>query len=524
MYMNRIQEVGAAWRSRWLTFIAFGLAIVFAAHATAQAPAAPGGAAPPMSAEELGKLVGPIALYPDDLVGIILPASTFPLQIVQADRYLDKRKADPKLPVDEKWDDSVKSLLNYPDVVGKMSDDLDWTTALGEAVVADQGAVIEAVQAFRRKAQAAGNLKSDDKQVVKVEQQIVYIEPANPQVIYVPQYNPTTVVVASPTPVYAYYPTPYPSYYYPYPPGAALATGVIWGAAIGAAWSGNRYGCCGDANINVNRNTNINTGNINRGGARQQPAGGTAWKSNKQPGQVAGSTAGPRRRRAQVMRVRVDPPAPVGRRRRPRAAQRRVEVPAVAATPWAVTARDGKPRWTARVARRVAARCRVRARGRRRAPAPRVRCRAAAVRVAVVAAAGAVAVAAADAAAAAGVERQESRHAHIHFHRKQGIAHEPHSLLVSPCAGLHWRCWWPFRSSRLPRRRKPSRRRKRPSTLSWRRSKPTAIRRWSRSSAKSTRISSSHPIARRQAPPGQRSSRPCRRCTCCKSRARIAGY
>jgi hypothetical protein len=209
---------------------------------------------------------------------------------VQADRYLDKRKADPKLPVDDKWDDAVKSLLNYPDVVKMMSADLDWTSALGEAVVADQGAVIEAVQAFRRKAKAAGNLKSDDKQVVKVEQETVYIQPADPQVIYVPQYNPTVVVVPSPTPVYAYYPTPYPSYYYPYPPGAALATGIVWGAAIGAAWSGNHYGCCGDANINVNRNTNINTGNINRGGASQRPAGGgTAWKSNKQPGQVSSS-------------------------------------------------------------------------------------------------------------------------------------------------------------------------------------------------------------------------------------------
>ena len=276
-------------RSRWLELLAGIVLFVFAMNVVAQAPAAPGGAAPAPSAEELAKLVGPIALYPDDLVAIILPASTNPLQLVQADRFLDKRKADPKLPVDEKWDDPVKSLLNYPDVVKMMSADLDWTTALGEAVVADQSAVIEAVQAFRRKANAAGSLKSDDKQVVKIEQETVYIEPADPQVIYVPQYNPTTVVVQSAPPVY--YPTPYPSYYYPYPPGAALATGVIWGAAIGAAWSGNRYGCCGDANINVNRNTNINTGNINRGGgARQQPAGGgTAWKSNKQPGQVGNS-------------------------------------------------------------------------------------------------------------------------------------------------------------------------------------------------------------------------------------------
>ncbi len=274
---------------QWLEMLAGIVLLVFALNAVAQAPASPGGAPPPLSDAELDKLVGPIALYPDDLVGIILPASTNPLQLVQADRYLDKRKADPKLPVDEKWDDAVKSLLNYPDVVKMMSGDLDWTSALGEAVVADQGAVLEAVQAFRRRAQAAGNLKSDGKQVVQVEQEIINIVPADPQVIYVPQYNPTTVVVAG-APVYGYYPTPYPSYYYPYAPGAALAAGVIWGAAIGAAWGGNHYGCCGDANINVNRNTNINTGNINRTGtARQQPAGGTAWKSNKQPGQVSNS-------------------------------------------------------------------------------------------------------------------------------------------------------------------------------------------------------------------------------------------
>ena len=196
MHMNRSKTAGTGVPAKWLSLIVMGLAIVFAAHAIAQAPAATGGVALPPSAEELSKLVGPIALYPDDLVAIILPASTNPLQLVQADRFLDKRKADPKLPIDDKWDDAVKSLLNYPDVVKMMSNDLDWTTALGEAVVADQGAVIEAVQAFRRQAKAAGNLKSDDKQVVKVEKEIVYIEPADPQVIYVPQYNPTTVVVA----------------------------------------------------------------------------------------------------------------------------------------------------------------------------------------------------------------------------------------------------------------------------------------------------------------------------------------
>jgi hypothetical protein len=290
--INSIQTVEAENRgspSRWLGRVAGVVLLACAMNVVAQAPAGTGGAAPPQSAEALDTLVGPIALYPDDLVAIILPASTNPLQLVQADRYLDKRKADPKLPVDEKWDDAVKSLLNYPDVVKSMSADLDWTSALGEAVVTDQGAVLDAIQSFRRRAQAAGNLKSDDKQVVQVEQEIVTIVPADPQVIYVPQYNPSTVVVYGTAPYWGYYPTPYPSYYYPYAPGAALAAGVIWGAAIGAAWNGGHYVSHygGDANININRNTNINTGNINRGNAAA--GGGTAWKSNKQPGQVSSS-------------------------------------------------------------------------------------------------------------------------------------------------------------------------------------------------------------------------------------------
>jgi len=292
-HLRHDTRAGQRDRSAWTALLAAIFMLVFAMNSVAQAPAAAGGAAPPPSTADMDYLVGPIALYPDDLVAIILPASTNPLQIVQADRYLEKRKSDPKAPIDDKWDDPVKSLLNYPDVVKKMSNDLDWTSALGEAVVADQGAVIEGVQSFRRRAQAAGNLKSDGKQVVKTEKEIIIIEPADPQVIYVPQYTPSTVVTVGVAPVYGYYPAPYPSYYYPYAPGAAMAAGVIWGAAIGAAWSGNHYGYGGGNNtINVNRNTNINTGNINtgnvnRGGAGAQ--GGTAWKSNKQPGQVSSS-------------------------------------------------------------------------------------------------------------------------------------------------------------------------------------------------------------------------------------------
>lgn len=282
---------------RLLTIAAF-LAVAFAPLAQAQAPAAASAVAAAPSPAELEKLVDRIALYPDDLVTIILPASTNPLQLVQADRYLEKRKKDPKAPLDDKWDDPVKSLLNYPEVVKMMSNDLDWTSALGEAVVANQGAVLEAVQAFRRKTQAAGNLKSDAKQVVVVEKEIIKIVPADPQVIYVPQYNPSTVVVYGGYSSWGYYPAPYPVYYYPYPPGAALATGLIWGAAIGAAWSGNRYGWGGDNDISINNSTNINRGGntVNRPasgtGAGQRPASGSGsgkWQSNKKPGQVSSS-------------------------------------------------------------------------------------------------------------------------------------------------------------------------------------------------------------------------------------------
>jgi len=289
--------------SSWLAVLTGLVSLVFALNVVAQAPAAPGGVAPPPSAEELDKLVGPIALYPDDLIAIILPASTFPIEIVQADRFLDKRKSDPKLAINENWDDSVKALVNYPDIVKKMSTDLDWTTDLGEAVVTDQKGVMEAIQVFRRKAQSVGNLKSDAKQTVVVEKEIIQIVPANPEVIYVPQYNPTTVVVSGGYSGWGYWPTPYPVYYYPYPPGAAFATGLIWGAAIGAAWNGGRWNTnWGGNDININRNTNINTGNINRGninsGNVNRPSqgagsGGTAWKSNKQPGQVSTGAARP---------------------------------------------------------------------------------------------------------------------------------------------------------------------------------------------------------------------------------------
>jgi hypothetical protein len=314
MYTNQLRFARPAFRG--LVALATSVALICAPLVAAQAPAASSDVAQAPSPAELEKLVGPIALYPDDLVAIILPASTNPLQLVQADRFLEKRKKDPKLPIDDKWDESVKSLVNYPEVVKQMSADLDWTTDLGEAVVANQGAVLDAVQAFRRKVQAAGNLKTDPKQVVVVEKEVIKIVPADPQVIYVPQYNPTTVVVYSAVPVYGYYPAPYPVYYYPYPPGAALATGLIWGAAIGAAWNGGHYGTNwsgGNNNITINRgNTNINTGNINTGNintgninrGQTKPAQTTGWKSDKKPGQVSTGAGRPTTTSASVNSTR----------------------------------------------------------------------------------------------------------------------------------------------------------------------------------------------------------------------------
>jgi hypothetical protein len=150
----------------------------------------------------------------------------------------------------------VKSLLNYPDVVKKMNDDLDWTTSLGTAVTAQQKDVLEAIQRFRRKVYSAGNLKTDDKQVVVVEKETIKVVQADPQVIYVPQYQPAQVVVVQSAPVYAYYPTPYPVYYYPYPPGAAFATGLIIGVATANAFNWN--------NSTINYNVNVNELQQNR--------------------------------------------------------------------------------------------------------------------------------------------------------------------------------------------------------------------------------------------------------------------
>jgi Protein of unknown function (DUF3300) len=122
-----------------------------------------------LSADQLQKLVSKIALYPDDLLAITLPASTQPVQIVQAHRLLEERKSNPKAEPPKSWDPSVVALLNYPEVLALMNSDLTWTEQLGNAVINQQEAVMDAIQSFRQKVYAAGNLKSNDKQKIEVQ-------------------------------------------------------------------------------------------------------------------------------------------------------------------------------------------------------------------------------------------------------------------------------------------------------------------------------------------------------------------
>jgi len=263
----------------------------------------------------LDDLVAPIALYPDDLLAIMVPASAYPLDVVQASRFVDKLKTNKDLKPDENWDESVRNLINTPDVVQLMATNLDWTIRLGEEVAEDQAAVMNSIQAFRRQVDAAGNLESDDKQKIVAEEDTIRIELSNPEVIYVPQYNPQVVVVPAPLPPIRYYPTPYPVYYYPYPPGAAFATGFFFGATTAFAFSwgahaihhgvhgyrGRGYrGGHNDININRNvdrsRNTNVNVKNVDKRGSTNiknnkgnRGGGGSEWKPKNKGGQRTGS-------------------------------------------------------------------------------------------------------------------------------------------------------------------------------------------------------------------------------------------
>jgi hypothetical protein len=250
------------------------------AGAFAGAPAtAPQGTAQPAdsvySAAELDKLVAPIALYPDALLAQALPASAYPIDIVQAQRWIDKNKAavakqDFAGADAQAWDPTVKALVRFPDVIKRMNDDLDWTTDLGDAFVNQPKDVADAIQRMRAKAEAAGALKTSPQQKVvkqkEASRDVIIIESGSPDIIYVPVYDPVQVydptagIVAASLLTF----------------GAAVAIGSVWnnnywnwgsGVVYPPRWPGYpgyRPGWNGNNNINIGNEINIGN-NVNVG-------------------------------------------------------------------------------------------------------------------------------------------------------------------------------------------------------------------------------------------------------------------
>src|SRR5215467_2550215 len=239
-------------------------------------PALTGAAKPAkFKREELEALVAPIALYPDALLAQVLMASTYPLEVVEAARW---QKAHPDLKGEslktelqiQTWDPSVKALAVFPTVLQSMSDKLDMTQKLGDAFLAQQKDVMDAVQRLRAKAYAAGNLKSG-KEVTYTSQKdgdqtIIIIEPTEPEVVYVPSYAPG---------IYGPWPYPmYPPYYYPVPPGYP-AGGFWFGFTVGIIVGGGVWARpvwhSGGVVINVNNFNRVNHTNINNPNWQHNP-------------------------------------------------------------------------------------------------------------------------------------------------------------------------------------------------------------------------------------------------------------
>ncbi|MBF0497564.1 MAG: DUF3300 domain-containing protein [Deltaproteobacteria bacterium] len=256
--------------------------------------------------EELAQMLAPIALYPDSLLAQVLMAATYPLEVVEAARWIaqNPQLQGPALDaalMEKGWDVSIKSLVHFPQVLQMMSDKLDWTSKLGNAFLSQQGEVMDTVQDLRVRAQAAGTLNTTKEQKVIVDNQIVRIEPAAPEVVYVPVYNPAVVYGPWWYPAYP----PYP--YYPWPDAVITAgiigftTGFFVGAAVNS-WCG--FGWRGH-NVNVYINKTYHFNNIHHYG-HIDPHGGQ-WHHD--PGHrrgVAYRDPGTAQRYGQAHSIRAD--------------------------------------------------------------------------------------------------------------------------------------------------------------------------------------------------------------------------
>jgi hypothetical protein len=214
--------------------------------------------------EQLDQLVAPIALYPDSLVAQVLAASTFPAEIVEADRWVqanpDLKGDDLAKAVDQQtWDPSVKALTAFPSVLANMDKNLSWASSLGDAYYNQQSDVMNAIQVMRQKAQQTGNLKDTPQQTVQTQGSDIVIQPAQPDVVYVPAYDPWTV--------YGYPVAPWP-FWYNYPGiwfgGPYLSFGVGFGIGFygGYGWGWHNWGTnWGGRTVVYNHNTYVSHSN-----------------------------------------------------------------------------------------------------------------------------------------------------------------------------------------------------------------------------------------------------------------------
>lgn len=281
--------------------------------ATPTAPAPPPSAPAQRSAAELEKLAMPIALHPDPLIAIVLPASVYPLEIVQAARFVKDTNNLAKLD-EQTWDANVKAVARIPQLIAQLDADLTWTAELGNAFLEQPKELMDTIQSLRAKAHTAGTLQTTAQQVVTVTNvivlqtnvtqvvtvtnQVVQVQPTNPQVVYVPTYPPT---VYYPPPAYVYDPlAPLVTFGVGMAVGAIIANncdwhgGAVWVGGGGAVWVGGG-GYHGDVDIDVDiDNVNINRGNqINaQGGNRTANTSAQATQQKWQPDQNRLRTSG----------------------------------------------------------------------------------------------------------------------------------------------------------------------------------------------------------------------------------------
>jgi len=270
-------------KSGFLLTVAAGvvMAIVAASQVPAQEPADAGAAPSDQTASQvapgqLDQLLAPIALYPDTLLSQILMASTYPLEVVKADRWAQDsnnaalRSDQLTAALDQQsWDPSVKSLVPFPQILHMMDSNLDWTENLGDAFLADQGAVMDSVQRLRLAARTAGNLQSTPQEVVTDEDQEIAIAPPGPDIVYVPVCDPSLVYGAWPYPDYPPY---YFSGYYTDLTVGAFGCGWWNGPIFAPLWGWDRWDW-------RHRRIDIDSGRFGRLNGNRPPVGnGSTWQ------------------------------------------------------------------------------------------------------------------------------------------------------------------------------------------------------------------------------------------------------